>query len=87
MELSDDDKKDIIQAAVRNLIAETNKLGVKTLEVSELLGREDAGPAEMLLGVTEVLALNTHVTMTLGSVVMAHLNATGMLKEEVKLHS
>ncbi len=85
--IDQDDQKDIIQAAVNNLMKEAAKLSVASAQLGKTLQKSDMTSMEMLEGFVTVLALNTNVTVTLGTVVMAHLKANGMLKPEVKLHS
>lgn len=87
MDLSKDDKLDIIQATVKNLIKETQNLGEISQRLGTALKTEGTTGPDVLAGVAEVLSVNTAVTLALASVVMAHLNATGMLKHEVKLNS
>ena len=85
--IDEEDQKDIIQAAVNNLMRETTKLGEASKALGETLQKEDMSAFEMMEGLVTVLAINTNTTVALGTVLMAHLHATGMLKPEVKLHS
>ena len=85
--IDEDDQKHIIIAAVNALMKETAKLGRASEKLGQTLQKEDMTAMEMMEGLVTVLALNTNVTLTLGTVVMAHLQANGMLKAEVKLHS
>lgn len=85
--IDQDDHKDIINAAVNNLMREVTKLGQASKALGETLQKEDMTAPELMEGLVTVLAINTNTSVALGTVIMAHLHATGMLKPEVKLHS
>lgn len=85
--IDEHDQKHILIAATNALLKETAKLGKASEQLGMTLKKDDMKAMELMEGIFTVLALNTNVTITLGTVVMAHLQATGMLKTEVKLHS
>jgi len=85
--IDENDQKHILIAAANALLKETAKLGQASEQLGQTLKKDDIKAMELMEGIFTVLALNTNVTITLGTVVMAHLQATGMLITEVKLHS
>jgi len=83
--IDENDQKDVVNASARVLILEIQKLAALTQEFNTKVNEMDA--SEILQNTMGILAQNSAVTISLSSLVMAHLGATNLLEGEIKLHS
>lgn len=81
------DDEDVILASVNVLMKDITNLGNASKNLGELFNSRYASPEDVMKGLINVIAMNSSITVSLGSVVMAHLKANGFLKHKAKLHS
>ena len=83
--INDDDPQDTVNAAARQLVVEIQQLAAVTTQFNKKIGQHS--PEEMLSGLVNIMAQNTTVTISLSTLVMTHVQATGMLQKEITFHS
>ena len=84
--MENEDHKDIVFAAARQLSLEIQKLAAAANEFNDNLKDQDTAE-EVLYGMVKLMAQQTSATIAISTTVLSHLNAEGYMKKEIKLHS